>query len=125
MIYQACSSPGIYPRQHKAILMTESAVHKPTLIHTIDGALASYLSEAKISDGVKLKHTCNGWEEDSQDSQENVCATHCYSLFFLLSSFFFLSILLYLPTKTENSGMGRVVVTAMVNGRCLARGRCT
>jgi hypothetical protein len=79
MIYQACISPGRYPRQHKAILMMESAVHRPTLIHTIDRKLAS--SESGCFLEARLQHvvrTCDGWEEDGQNTQEDVCTAHYF-----------------------------------------------
>lgn len=72
----------MYPRQHKAMLMIESAVHRPTLIHT-RRQLASDFSEGKNLmaaingfTGTCEKPTSNGREEDCQNSQKDICTTH-------------------------------------------------
>lgn len=35
MMYQACSSPGMYPSMHRAMLMKESAEQTPDFIQTV------------------------------------------------------------------------------------------
>jgi hypothetical protein len=63
------------------MLMTESAVQTPALTHTIETDLDQHwhdymwcgLGEARK---MELRLTCNGWEEDGENRQENVGAAH-------------------------------------------------
>ena len=49
MMYQACKRPGRYPSTQRAMLIKESALQRPRLIHTAMGGKRMAITPRKIS----------------------------------------------------------------------------
>lgn len=52
--------------------MKESAVQRPTLTHTVDVLALSVVPSRQRCVG----RTCDGWEEDGDESEEEISARH-------------------------------------------------
>lgn len=52
--------------------MKESAVQRPTLTHTVDVLVLSVAPSRQRCVG----RTCDGWEEDGDESEEEISARH-------------------------------------------------
>lgn len=85
MMYQACSRPGMKPRQHNAMLMKESALQRPRLTHTVGVLVVVFgrgvgwggFREERVADGLL---TGDGREEDGDEAEEDVGAAHFVDL---------------------------------------------
>lgn len=50
MMYQACRRPGRKPRQHRRMLISESAEHIPRFTHTARGGKRMAIKPRKMSE---------------------------------------------------------------------------
>lgn len=71
MIYHAWIRPGTYPSVHRRILISESAVQMPDLIHTVKVSV-----ECSDERWLKLR-TCDRREEDCEEPKEDIAGAHC------------------------------------------------
>ncbi len=71
MIYHAWITPGTYPSVHRRMLISESAVQMPDLIHTVKESVERF-DEHWLKLG-----TCDWREEDCEEPKENIARAHC------------------------------------------------